>query len=674
MNTKQIQLLSLSIFIILFGFFSSCSSDDENTKTEQHAPTAPKLKMPENKAELNLGEEIKLMWEASTDADKDPIKYNVYLSEKDKSELELLKSGITSTFYNIEKTLPEGTYQWKIEATDGKHKTSSDLFSFKVEKIYGLALSTDNVYLKVEGTKQVNITSGSGNYIVSSNKMNIATADLSGTTINITSKSEGTAEITVTDTKTNQSKKITVTVKNLVIAKDRLDLKTGGEISVDIASGSGNYSVSSDKPDVAMVELSGTEVKITGKTKGIAIITVTDNLTEETKQITVKVNSLEVSNTEVSVEVDKAVTLQITSGSGDYSTSIVKNKEVATSELNGTTITIAGKAEGTTIVTVFDNILRDRKQINVTVTAKPVTIPDGVVIENGVLKSWPCDKIPSNGHVDIPNTVTSIGKYAFSDCKNLTSLNIPASVIEIGYGAFMSSGIASIKIPNSVTSIGSRAFLDCQNLKSIEIPNSVKEMGEDVFTNSKNLESVKLSNSIKTIKGNTFFGCSKLTSIEIPNSVKTLGSGAFANCTSLTSISIPSSVTNIERHTFQRCEELRSVTIQGNSLVNIGYWAFSRCSKLESINLPDSVESIEEGVFYGCYSLMALVIPKGVKEIGKDAFIYSSIREIHIKALEPPLIKEGIVFSKKLFVPKGTKTKYEQAKGWKECNPIVEED
>lgn len=366
-SKNSFQLLAVSLLVVFLGLFIGCSDDGGGNPTpipapKQHAPTAPKLKMPENKAKISSGEDIKLMWEASTDEDKDAVKYNVYLSEKDKSNLELLKSGITSTFYTIEKTLPEGTYQWKIEATDGKHKTSSDLFSFKVEKIYGLALSTDNVYLKVEGTKQINITSGSGNYIVSSNKTNIATADLSGTTINVIGKSEGTAEITVTDTKTNQSKKITVNVKNLVIAKDRVDLKVGGEASINIASGSESYSVSSDKPDVAMVELSGTEVKITGKSKGTAIITVTDNLTEETKEITVKVNSLEISKTEVSIGIGKTAKVEITSGSGDYSVSIDKS-EIAMTEVSGTEVKITGKSKGIAIITITDNLTKETKQI-----------------------------------------------------------------------------------------------------------------------------------------------------------------------------------------------------------------------------------------------------------------------------------------------------------------------
>ena len=68
----------------------------------------------------------------------------------------------------------------------------------------------------------------------------------------------------------------------------------------------------------------------------------------------------------------------------------------------------------------------------------------------------------------IPNSVTSIGDYAFYDCSGLTSITIPNSVTSIGVAAFSGcSGLTSITIPNSVTSIGRYAFADCSGLTSL---------------------------------------------------------------------------------------------------------------------------------------------------------------------------------------------------------------
>ena len=162
----------------------------------------------------------------------------------------------------------------------------------------------------------------------------------------------------------------------------------------------------------------------------------------------------------------------------------------------------------------------------------------------------------------IPNSVTSIGIRAFSDCSGLTSITIPNSVTSIGDGAFSyCSGLTSITIPNSVTSIGDGAFSYCYGLTSITIPNTVTSIGNLVFS-----------------------GCSKLTSITIPNSVTSIGEGAFNSCSGLTSITIPNSVTSIGKRAFFYSESLTSVTI-GSGVTSIGDYAFQYCSSLAVVNV-----------------------------------------------------------------------------------------
>lgn len=137
-------------------------------------------------------------------------------------------------------------------------------------------------------------------------------------------------------------------------------------------------------------------------------------------------------------------------------------------------------------------------------------------------------------------------------------------------------------IPNSVTSIGSYAFKECISLTSIEIPNSVTSIKRNAFDNCTSLVSITIPNSVTSIEYDCFWNCNALTSIKLPNSITSIRSGLFYNCSSLTSITIPNSVTNIESETFYGCSSLTSITIP-DLVTDIGNTAFAGCKKLKDI-------------------------------------------------------------------------------------------
>lgn len=181
----------------------------------------------------------------------------------------------------------------------------------------------------------------------------------------------------------------------------------------------------------------------------------------------------------------------------------------------------------------------------------------------------------------IPDSVTSIGDFAFEDCKSLTSISIPDSVTSIGDGAFEGCrSLTIINIPDSVTSVGESAFSGCKALvnrngfviirnvlynyegkaKSITIPDNVTSIWDCAFSECSSLTNISIPDSVTSIGDNAFSECESLTSISIPDSVTSIGERAFNDCSSLTSISVPDSVTSIEAPAFTECENLQDFT------------------------------------------------------------------------------------------------------------------
>ena len=137
--------------------------------------------------------------------------------------------------------------------------------------------------------------------------------------------------------------------------------------------------------------------------------------------------------------------------------------------------------------------------------------------------------------VTFPETVTSIGGYAFSGCTSITSLNIPNSVTSIGREAFSScSSLTSITLPNSVTSIGNYAFRGCT---SLPVEDNLRYADTYlVEAVDKSLSTYTIKTGTKWIGDDAFSYCDSLTSITLPNSVTSIGELAFVWCSSLADI------------------------------------------------------------------------------------------------------------------------------------------
>ena len=175
-----------------------------------------------------------------------------------------------------------------------------------------------------------------------------------------------------------------------------------------------------------------------------------------------------------------------------------------------------------------------------------------------------------SGDVVIPSTitysgvtyhVTAIGDEAFSgDGHYVKSVTMPNSITAIGKKAFSSLwDITSILIPSSVLTIDDEAFEDCQKLESIDIPENVTSIGEKAFDYCLALKTVTLHNSLEIIGESAFARCGELKSINLPTSLKSIGSHAFSECSKLNTITIPPYVNTIGTHAFWGCSGLSLV-------------------------------------------------------------------------------------------------------------------
>ena len=208
--------------------------------------------------------------------------------------------------------------------------------------------------------------------------------------------------------------------------------------------------------------------------------------------------------------------------------------------------------------------------------------------------------------VTIPDSVTSIERYAFGKCVCLTSVTLPSKVTSIGEGAFFDCALTSVTIPNTVTEIGNEAFDSCDNLATVTFNSGSK---------------------LTSIGDGAFRSCYALKNVDIPTSSDSLiniGKYAFQNDSSthkLESVTIGGGVSSLGEGAFNQCYSLTTVTFNGvSTFTSIGEQAFYRCSKLTSITIPDSVTSIGRYAFCDCIGLTSVIFGSGIASIDETAF------------------------------------------------------
>lgn len=239
-------------------------------------------------------------------------------------------------------------------------------------------------------------------------------------------------------------------------------------------------------------------------------------------------------------------------------------------------------------------------------------------------------------HVLIPDSVTSIGESAFEGCTSLLSVSIPDSVESIGNSAFYGcTSLGYAHLPNNAkyTVIGNNLFSRCEELNEIEIPEQVTTIYSAAFSES-GLEEIQFSDSLTFIDNGAFKDCKKLVSVDIPNSVTSLGSGyycsgTFQNCVSLENVKLPKRLKHLGENCFNGCSSLEKILIP-KTVESTGYYgaAFGNCPMLKNVILEEGMTKIAPDLFSYCGSIEKIDIPDSVTEIGSGAFKYCEMLEM----------------------------------------------
>ena len=255
--------------------------------------------------------------------------------------------------------------------------------------------------------------------------------------------------------------------------------------------------------------------------------------------------------------------------------------------------------------------------------------------------------------------------FAFDDCDGLTSVNMPESLILIGYASFSGcSGLTSINIPYRVKMIDGKAFNGCNSLSVITVDgrnihyDSRNNCNAIIETKSNTLivggSSTIIPNDVLRIADDAFNGRSSLTAIEIPQNVEEIGKSAFSFCPNLSSITveksnsfydsrnncnaiietksnilitgckttiIPEDIVKIGNCAFEGCDLLISITIP-KGIMEIGKRAFEKCINLVDIIMSKGVTSIGSSAFWGCKRLLSISLPDSISTLGDDVFHY----------------------------------------------------
>lgn len=227
-----------------------------------------------------------------------------------------------------------------------------------------------------------------------------------------------------------------------------------------------------------------------------------------------------------------------------------------------------------------------------------------------VLGSWAYSHCRSLTKVYIPKSLTDIGDYALIGCENVTSMEVEQgnpvfdsrdncnAIIRTATNTLV-AGSQNTVIPNTVTSIGRSAFYDCENLTSITIPTSVTTIERAAFYRCRKLQDVEIPETVTSIGEAAFTLCHGFVNVKIPDAVVTIDKEAFEYSNDVETLVLGSSLTSIGDAAFRGCWRLKEITVKATNPPTCGtQGVFERVDKdVCLLKVPHGSEELYQTAF-----------------------------------------------------------------------------
>ena len=252
--------------------------------------------------------------------------------------------------------------------------------------------------------------------------------------------------------------------------------------------------------------------------------------------------------------------------------------------------------------------------------SKYLRVEDGILYDKDMTTLLLVPYAKSVNYLSVPETVTTIGDYAFSSVYTVGTVRLN-NVTTIGTGAFASSAVQMIVPTQTLREIGDYAFASCSKLTAFALNDGLRSIGAHAFSDDAGIAwgDLTFPASLKTVGDYAFEDNTGMTSVTVPAAWETVSEGVFSGCRGLTSVTLEEGITAIGKYAFIDAQRLTAVTVP-DSVTTMDEGAFAGCVSLTDVTLSANLESIPAYTFYAASALSDMILPDGITAIGDFAF------------------------------------------------------